>query len=102
VGSDVIKTAAIPILLFCAPALACEYPDEGNMPLRRAVSAVRYLPEVEAWAEARHKDGAVVQYALRLDRPLHEAGRCYRPVEVRAGPQLWRRYYVAPTGELLR
>jgi hypothetical protein len=44
----------------------------------------------------------VVQYALRLDRPLHEAGRCYRPVEVRAGPQLWRRYYVAPTGELLR
>jgi hypothetical protein len=99
-GSDVIKTAAIPILLFCAPALACEYPDEGNMPLRRAVSAVRYLPEVEAWAEARHKDGAVVQYALLLDRPLREAHHCYWPVEVRAGPQLWRRFYVTPYGVL--
>jgi len=101
VVADLIKTAGFPILLFCAPALACDYPDEGNLPLRRAVAAVRYLPEIEAWARQAHEAGAVVQYAVLLDRPRTENGRCYWPVEVRAGPQLWRRYYVAPAGDLL-
>src|SRR5262245_44446835 len=55
VGADVIKFAGLVILLFCAPALACEYPDEGNLPLRRAVSKVKYLPDTEAWASAMHK-----------------------------------------------
>ena len=56
----------------CAPALACDYPDEGNMPLRRAVAKVRYLPETEAWAAEMHKAGTAVQYALRLDQPRRE------------------------------
>lgn len=87
-------------MLFCAPALACDYPDEGNLPLRRAVSKVRYLPQVEAWARVRHEQGVVVQYALLLDRPVHANGRCYWPIEVRAGADLWRRFYVTPQGAL--
>ena len=92
--------ARILILLWCAPALACDYPDEGNMPLRRAVSKVRYLPETEAWARHIHSTGAVVQYALHLDRPVTLEGRCYWPLEVRAGDKLWRRFYVTPDGLL--
>ena len=90
--------ARVLILVFCAPALACDYPDEGNMPLRRAVSKVRYLPETEAWARQAQAAGAVVQYALRLDEPRRENGRCYWPVEVRAEGTLWRRFYVTPDG----
>jgi hypothetical protein len=87
--------------LVCCPAFACDYPDEGNMPLRRAVSKVKFLPETEAWAAAMHKTGAVVQYALLLDEPRHERGRCYWPVDVRAEGKLWRRYYVSPDGRKL-
>lgn len=72
------------------------------MPLRRAVAKVRYLPATEAWAEAMRKNGAVVQYALLLDHPKLEDGRCYWPVEVRAGAELWRRYYVSPDGKHLK
>jgi hypothetical protein len=90
------------LLVACTPALACEYPDEGNMPLRRAVAKVKYLPETEAWAAERHKAGAVVQYALRLDEPKRENGRCYWPVEVRADGELWRRFYVTPDGRAVR
>jgi hypothetical protein len=87
------------LLLVCGPALACQYPDQGNMPLRRAVAKVKYLPETEAWAAAMHEAGAVVHYALRLDEPRHEKGRCYWPVELRAEGKLWRRYYVTPDGK---
>jgi hypothetical protein len=87
------------LLLACAPALACEYPDEGNMPLRRAVAQVKYLPQTEAWAASMHEAGAVVQYALRLDQPMQMNGRCYWPVEVRAAGKLWRRFYVTPDGK---
>ena len=86
------------MLLACGPVLACEYPDEGNMPLRRAVAKVKFLPEIEAWAASMHKAGAVVEYALRLDQPRRENGRCYWPVEVRAQGKVWRRYYVTPDG----
>ena len=89
------------ILAVCAPAFACDYPDQGNMPLRRAVGKVKFLPETEAWAESQHKAGAVVQYAVLLDKPKQLKGRCYWPVEVRAGSELWRRYYVSPDGKRL-
>ena len=89
------------LLLLCLPALACEYPDQGNLPLRRAVSRVKYLPETEAWARSMHQAGAVVQYALLLDAPLQRGGRCYWPVEVRAEGRLWRRFYVTPDGRWL-
>jgi hypothetical protein len=96
-AADVIKVLVL--LLFSGGCLACDYPDEGNMPLRRAVSKVKYLPQTEAWAAARHEAGAVVQYALLLDRPRAVKGRCYWPVEVRAEGKLWRRFYVTPDGK---
>jgi hypothetical protein len=98
-GADVIKSAAFLILLFCAPALACDYPDEGNRPLRRAVSKVRHLPETQAWARQAQDAGAVVHYAVLLGSPRTQNGRCYWPVEVRAGDTVWRRFYVTPDGK---
>lgn len=72
------------------------------MPLRRAVAKVKFLPETEAWAASMHKAGTLVEYALRLDQPKHQNGRCYWPVEVRAGGKLWRRFYVTPDGKVLK
>jgi len=85
--------------LFPLCGLACGYPDEGNMPLRRAVTKVRMLPETEAWARAMHDAGAHVQYALLLQRERQHLGRCYWTVEVRAGESLWRRFFVTPDGK---
>jgi hypothetical protein len=82
-----------------APTFACEYPDEGGMPLRRAVTKVRLLPEVEAWAEAMRRNKAHVDYLLRLDAPVEQKGLCYWPVEVRADGKLWRSYLVTPDGK---
>src|SRR5256885_9535811 len=74
-----LKLFCIGVCLFSArPALACEYPDEGNMPLRRAVPKIRMQPEVEAWRAAAQKAGAPVQYAL-----LPEQTRPFR------GPRSW-------------
>ncbi len=47
------------------------------MPLRRAVTKVRMLPEIEAWSAAVQKAGAAVQYALLLEQTRHSGGRCY-------------------------
>src|SRR5258708_29369511 len=33
---------------------ACDYPDEGNMPLRRALTSVQMLPETDAWRSEEH------------------------------------------------
>ena len=74
----------VALLVFPLAALACDYPDEGNMPLHRAVTKVKLLPETEAWATALHRTGEVVQYALSLDREWHRSGRCYWTVEARA------------------
>ena len=46
-----------------------------------------------------HKTGAVVQYALSLDREWHQGGRCYWTVEARAEGSTWRRFYVSPDGK---
>src|SRR5688572_4934289 len=94
-----MKHTTIVLLGLCAAqAVACEYPDEGNMPLRRAVSRVKYLPETEAWASDMHKAGAHVQYALLLDHPAVKDGRCYWIVEVKANGEVWKRFLVAPDG----
>lgn len=85
-------------LLFPVAALACPYPDEGNMPLRRAVTKVRMLPETEAWSSHMHKTGAIVHYAVLLEEAVIAAGRCYWTVEVRTGDKLWRRFLVTPDG----
>lgn len=71
------------------------------MPLRRAVSRVKFLPDTEAWAAAQHKDGVVVRYVLSLDHDRHQHGRCYWTVEARARGDTWRRFYVSPDGRSL-
>jgi hypothetical protein len=81
------------------PTLACDYPDEGGMPLRRAVTKVQMLSEVDAWALAMRRNRVNVQYLVLLDEPVREAGRCYWPVEVRADGKLWRRFLVSPDGK---
>jgi hypothetical protein len=68
------------------------------MPLRRAVTRIKLLPQTEAWAKTQHEAGVVVQYALSLDREWHRDGRCYWTVEARAQGETWRRFYVAPDG----
>ncbi|HEX9431367.1 MAG TPA: hypothetical protein VF936_01150 [Burkholderiales bacterium] len=93
-----VRTCFAALLVFPLVALACDYPDEGNMPLRRAVTKVKLLPQTEAWAASMHKAGAVVQYALSLDREWHRDGRCYWTVEARAEGATWRRFYVTPDG----
>ena len=72
------------------------------MPLRRAVTKVQMLPEVDAWAEAMRRNRVSVQYLLRLDEPVQEHGRCYWPVEVHADGKLWRRFLVSPDGKSVR
>ena len=87
-------------LFWCAiSAQACEYPDLGNLPLRRAVTKIKLLPETEAWANHVHKAGAVVQYALLLEQTLELSGRCYWTVEAIAEGKVWRRFYVTPDGK---
>jgi hypothetical protein len=86
-----------------SPALACDVPEDGgNTPWRRAVAKVRYLPETDAWAESMSREGATVQYVVSLDAPRHVAGRCWWPVEVRAGGKLWKRFLVTPDGSAVR
>ena len=69
------------------------------MPLRRAVTRVQMLPEVETWAEEMRRNKGRVQYLLRLDEPVKQNGRCYWPVEVRADGKLWRSFLVSPDGK---
>jgi len=69
------------------------------MPLHRAVTRVKLLPETEAWARVERKDGTVVQYALLLEDTRREKGRCYWAVEARAQGKVWRRFYVTPDGK---
>lgn len=77
---------------------ACDYPDEGTMPLHRAITKVKLRPEVEAWSAERLRQDSVVQYALFLDRTVRRNGRCHWTVEARADGRTWQRYYVTPDG----
>lgn len=98
----VMHRIGIAALFWCAVAAqACDYPEQGNMPLRRAVTKVQLLPETEAWASYLHKTGAIVQYALLLEEPLRHAGRCYWTIEAIAHGKVWRRFYVTPDGKRL-
>ena len=86
-------------LLFPLAAAACDYPDEGTLPLHRAVTKVKLLPQTEAWAAELHKSGTVVQYALMLDHEWRRDGGCYWTVDARAEGRTWRRFYVSPNGK---
>lgn len=93
---DVIK-----LLLLAIPcsAFACAYPDEGNLPLRRAVARVEMHPAVDDWIREMRRQGVVTQVAVLVAESVHRRGRCYWPVEVRAEGALWRRYLVTPDGK---
>src|SRR5215217_630599 len=77
------------LAVLALPGLACEMPDEGNMPMRRAVTRVQTQKEVDAWAADMRGNKANVQYLVRLDESVHRGGICYWPVEVRADGELW-------------
>ena len=87
------------LLVFPLAAAACDYPDEGTMPLHRAVTKVKLLPETEAWAAESLRRKVVVQYALLLEETRRIGGRCYWTVEARVGAAAWRRFYVTPDGK---
>ncbi len=67
------------------------------MPLRRLIARVRFLPETESWQKSL-PEGVIAQYVLLVDSPRKIRGRCYWPVEIRAGGELWKRYLVAADG----
>src|SRR5258708_35046108 len=71
-----------------APAPACDFPDEGNMPLRRALTRVQMLPEADAWRRERRDAGDAVQFRLLLEETVFVRKRCYWTVEALA--ETWR------------
>jgi hypothetical protein len=81
------------------PVLGCDYPDEGTMPLRRALTRVQMLPETEAWQQGRRDAGELVQYRLLLAKEYIFRGKCHWTVETTANGNLWRRFYVSPDGK---
>src|SRR5438067_1798542 len=97
-ASMVVMRSILLLLVLPGAAAACDYPDEGTMPLHRAVTKVKLRPEAEAWAKEWLRRDVVVQYALLLDASRTIGGRCYWTVEARAGGSVWRRYYVTPDG----
>ena len=85
-----------------AAGLACEYSEQGTMPLHRAAKKAELVPEVDEWSIKTRAGGALVQYVVLLDRPIRVAGRCYWTVEVSANGKLWQRFYVTPDGTGVR
>src|SRR5919198_3129781 len=94
--------ALAPILaaLLVSPpaAAACDYPDEGTMPLHRAVTKVKLRPEVEAWAAQRVREQLQVQYGLLLDETHWLGGPCSLNREMGAPRRFWRGLFLAPGG----
>jgi|GraSoiStandDraft_24_1057298.scaffolds.fasta_scaffold602075_1 hypothetical protein len=97
-ASMLVMRLILLVLVLPSVAAACDYPDEGTMPLHRAVTKVKLRPEAEAWAKDWLRREVVVQYALLLDESRTIGGRCYWTVEARAAGSVWRRYYVTPDG----
>src|SRR5712671_449093 len=88
-------------LAFLTPALAlgCTYPDEGTMPLHRALTKVQLLPETESWLRERKAAGEPVQFRLLLEKQAYFNRKCYWTVEAVAKDEVWRRFYVSPDGK---
>src|SRR6266581_9200975 len=84
-----LRAMLLSMLLSSAGAsAACDYPDEGNMPLRRALTRVQMLPETEAWKRERLDAGDAVQFRLLLEETVTLKKRCYWIVEARAGAKV--------------
>ena len=93
------RGAALVLLAAACAAQAqdCDVPGDGTS-LRRALLRVKYLPESEQW-ELSIRAQATPHYVLSLSDPIVSGGRCYWPVEARAGGMLWHRFFVTPAGE---
>jgi hypothetical protein len=90
----------LPIAAIACPAvMACPYPDEGTMPLRRALTRVQMLPETEAWQRERRDAGEPVQFRLFLEKEAYFNRKCHWTVEAVAKDEVWRRFYVSPDGK---
>jgi hypothetical protein len=97
-GHSPVKPLALALLLMASSALACEMPDAGgSLSMRRLVTRVQLLPETEAWRKSL-PEGMAAQFVLLVHSPERIRGRCYWPVEARAGGELWRRFLVAGDG----
>jgi hypothetical protein len=101
-----LKRSLIAAALIAAPAaplaaLACDVPDEGDTPWRRALAKVRNQPSTEAMVQMQ-PDRSLLRYVLSIDEPRRLAGRCWWPVEVRVDGRLWKRFLVTPDGALVR
>jgi hypothetical protein len=79
------------------PAAACELPEDGAPRLRATVAAVKYQPKTEAW-EKSLPAGTTAQYIVHLDQARTINQKCYWILEVRAGTETWKKFYVAPGG----
>ena len=65
--------------------------------MRRVITRVKYLPATEAWQRSL-PSGSIAQFVLLVDSPRRVRGRCYWPVEVRSGGELWKRFLVTTDG----
>ena len=101
---SVVRPHLIGALALCASlsAFACDYPDEGNMPLRRALARIQMLPETAEWERARRDAGELVLYELSLLETLEKDRKCYWTVRVTSNGALWKRFYVTPDGKSVR
>ena len=98
-GAHRIGALALSMLLAPFAGLACDYPDEGTVPLRRALTRVQTLAETEAWQRERREAGEAVQFRLFLEKEAYFNRKCYWTVEAVAKDQVWRRFYVSPDGK---
>jgi hypothetical protein len=91
------------LMSFSSPLVfSCDYPNEGTMPLHRAVKRVELVPEVDDWTRVTRDSGAVVSFVILLNRPVLTAGKCHWTVEVSTGGKLWERFFVSPDGKSVR
>jgi hypothetical protein len=99
-----MRRSAIIVALACLAqsGFACEYPEQANTSLRRAVTRVEMVPQVAEWHREMVRKGVDPQYVVRLDERHREGGKCFWPVEVHAEGRLWWRYLVTPDGKTVR
>ena len=102
--SALVRPHLIGALALCVSlnAFACDYPDEGNMPLRRALTRIQMLPETVEWERARRDAGDLVLYELSLQETLEKDHKCYWTVRVTSNGTLWKRFYITPDGKSVR
>jgi hypothetical protein len=96
------KSFSLAVLVSATPAFCCEYPDQGTMPLHRAVKRVELIPAVVEWTNMERDAGRVVSFIVQLDQPVRIGRKCLWTVDVSSAGKLWERFYVSPDGRSVR